>query len=490
MQKTLLKGKKNRLIQRNTFLLDELSFILAFFLAIAIRYDAIRAWKDYNNGIYISMIVTVLLFYVIVFSVYDIRRPVIVEMDPAENLIKLFKNRFLLYLLTIVYFYFTQKTVLTSRIVMTLFLIFSVVLGYVLRMVYRRYYIRKYGIPSGVRDYEIRLNDSVLQDPDYINGVIDKVKSGAFDCVLVIQGDASDQDTREILKKLESAGVRSYLSLDSMSYEVRSGIVQDIGSHAVIPAFVRSDRAEIFGVSYCIARTEEAVHHVLEHLEEFKGRYICFSNVHTTVMAKENPQYAAILNEAACVFPDGTPIAKLQSKQGHESAERVAGPDFMANMFRDTMDGRVSHYFYGSKPETLEMLKAELTRKYPGINIKGMYSPPFRALDPKEDEDVIRRINESGADIVWIGLGAPKQEQWMNAHKGRINGVMMGVGAGFDFHAGTIQRAPVWLQKIGLEWLYRLIRDPGRLLNRYLVTNNKFFWYLLKEKLSDRKHND
>ena len=154
------------------------------------------------------------------------------------------------------------------------------------------------------------------------------------------------------------------------------------------------------------------------------------------------------------------------------------------------MDGRVSHYFYGSKPETLEMLKAELTRKYPGINIKGMYSPPFRALDSKEDEEVIRRINESGADIVWIGLGAPKQEQWMNAHKGRINGVMMGVGAGFDFHAGTIQRAPVWLQKIGLEWLYRLIRDPGRLLNRYLVTNNKFFWYLLKEKLSDRKHND
>lgn len=111
-----------------------------------------------------------------------------------------------------------------------------------------------------------------------------------------------------------------------------------------------------------------------------------------------------------------------------------------------------------------------------------MYSPPFRELSGKEDEEDICRINESGADIVWVGLGAPKQEKWMNAHAGKINAVMMGVGAGFDFHAGTIDRAPVWVQRIGLEWLYRLFQDPGRLFKRYFVTNIKFFWYLFTDK--------
>ncbi len=108
-----------------------------------------------------------------------------------------------------------------------------------------------------------------------------------------------------------------------------------------------------------------------------------------------------------------------------------------------------------------------------------MYSPPFRKLTEEEDAADVKRINESGADIVWIGLGAPKQENWMRQHKDKINGVMMGVGAGFDFHAGTIDRAPVWIQKIGFEWLYRLFQDPGRLFKRYFVTNIKFFWYLL-----------
>ncbi|WP_243111921.1 WecB/TagA/CpsF family glycosyltransferase [Butyrivibrio sp. CB08] len=198
-------------------------------------------------------------------------------------------------------------------------------------------------------------------------------------------------------------------------------------------------------------------------------------------MAKENTEYCNILNAAALTYPDGAPVAKLQRKRKHPEAKRVAGPDFMDLMFKATADGTVKHYFYGSKLETLEALKRNLIKKYPNLNICGMYSPPFRPLSPEEDDEAISRINDSDADIIWIGLGAPKQEQWMNAHKGKFNGVMMGVGAGFDFHAGTIQRAPVWVQKIGLEWLYRLTRDPKRLFMRYLVTNTKFFWYLLTE---------
>ncbi|MCR5671130.1 MAG: WecB/TagA/CpsF family glycosyltransferase [Butyrivibrio sp.] len=195
-------------------------------------------------------------------------------------------------------------------------------------------------------------------------------------------------------------------------------------------------------------------------------------------MARENREYADVLNSSAFTFPDGNPIAQLQRKRGVIGAERVAGPDFMEHMFRDTQDGRISHFFYGASQETLDALKERLEKKYPGIVIKGLYSPPFRALSDEEDAADVDMINDSGADIVWIGLGAPKQEKWMQAHKGRIKGVMMGVGAGFDFHAGTIKRAPKWIQKVGLEWLYRLFQDPGRLIKRYLVTNIKFLWYL------------
>ena len=196
----------------------------------------------------------------------------------------------------------------------------------------------------------------------------------------------------------------------------------------------------------------------------------------------ENADYKQVLNEAAFVFPDGKPIAFLQQKKGLIGAERVAGPDFMEHMFRDTQDGKISHFFYGSSQETLYALKDNLLRKYPGLNIKGMYSPPFRELSAEEDQADVDMLNNSGADIIWIGLGAPKQEKWMNAHEGKVSGVMMGVGAGFDFHAGTIKRAPKWIQKIGFEWLYRLFQDPGRLFKRYFVTNIKFMWYLLFRK--------
>ena len=269
------------------------------------------------------------------------------------------------------------------------------------------------------------------------------------------------------------------MSLGVGGYRVRSGIVTDISEYATIPGYIRKERFELFGVKFCVSRIEEAVHHVIGHLDRLKGEYICFSNVHTTVMAKENKEYADVLNGAAYVFPDGAPIARLEIKKGYQGVERVAGPDFMENMFRDTQYTGISHYFYGSTEETIESLKVRLAKQYPGLDVRGFYSPPFRPLTAEEDAEDIRRINESGADIVWIGLGAPKQEKWMNAHKGKINAVMMGVGAGFDFHAGTIQRAPKWMRRIGLEWLYRLIKDPVRLYKRYIVTNIKFAWYSL-----------
>jgi len=140
------------------------------------------------------------------------------------------------------------------------------------------------------------------------------------------------------------------------------------------------------------------------------------------------------------------------------------------------MDGSLSHFFYGSTEETISLLKENLEKKYPGMDIRGYYSPPFRELTAEEDEEIIRMLNASGADLIWIGLGAPKQEKWMAAHENRLSGVMLGVGAGFNFFAGNIKRAPVWVRKIGMEWLYRLFQDPKRLFKRYFESNIKFIW--------------
>ena len=134
------------------------------------------------------------------------------------------------------------------------------------------------------------------------------------------------------------------------------------------------------------------------------------------------------------------------------------------------------HYFYGSTEETLEKLYKALQRDYPGIQIAGMYSPPFRPLTEEENCLVVERINETQPDFVWIGLGAPKQERWMAEHQGKIKGFMVGVGAGFDYFAGNISRAPEWMQKTNLEWAYRLWQDPKRLFGRYWHTNTKFIW--------------
>lgn len=148
----------------------------------------------------------------------------------------------------------------------------------------------------------------------------------------------------------------------------------------------------------------------------------------------------------------------------------------MGEVFKTSAKKGYRHYFYGSKEETLEKLYQKLNENYPGIQIAGMYSPPFRPLTEEEDKAVIERINETKPDFVWVGLGAPKQERWMAAHQGEINGLMIGVGAGFDYYAENIKRAPMWMQKSNLEWLYRLIQDPKRLFKRYLVTNTKFIW--------------
>ncbi len=235
----------------------------------------------------------------------------------------------------------------------------------------------------------------------------------------------------------------------------------------------------ILGTNFTSVSLSEAARLIISGDEKLSGGYVCFSNVHTTVMAHDSAQYRDILNSSVYTFPDGAPIAKLMRRMGCKDAERVAGPDLMTEVFalcdRDPASG--SHFFYGSGEKTLSLLRTRLNEKYPNLKIAGMFSPPFRKLAPEEDAEYTEMIRGSGARYIWVGLGAPKQERWMAAHAGMFKGVMLGVGAGFDFHAGTVERAPVFMQKAGLEWLYRLFKDPKRLFKRYLVTNTKFIVY-------------
>ena len=244
---------------------------------------------------------------------------------------------------------------------------------------------------------------------------------------------------------------------------------------------------EILKTNINILDMDKTVVFLDEHLEEIRGEYVCVSNVHTTVMSYRDEAYRKVQNGSVLNLPDGKPLSITQKKMGYAKAERVPGPDLMPRMFALSEEKGYRHYFYGSTQETLDKLVANLKERFPKMQIAGSYSPPFRPLTEEEDRQVIDRINETRPDFIWVGLGAPKQENWMAAHQGKVTGVMFGVGAGFDFHAGTVKRAPKWMQELCAEWLWRMLQDPKRLLPRYLDTNFSFLVYRHKEKRIKQK---
>lgn len=247
----------------------------------------------------------------------------------------------------------------------------------------------------------------------------------------------------------------------------------------------KMQHCEILKTNINVTNMHETLTYIETHKDELRGKYICVSNVHTTVMSYEDEKYREIQNSAAMALPDGAPLSAYSRKKGYKNAKRVTGPDLMLEIFNVSHQKKYKHFFYGSTQTTLDKMKAVIERDYPGMEIAGMYSPPFRELTEEEDKAVINMINESDADLIWVGLGAPKQEYWMYDHKDKVNGIMIGVGAGFDYLAGYIKRAPKWMQRISLEWVYRLMQDPKRLGKRYFTTNIKFFKFLHQENKVD-----
>lgn len=246
---------------------------------------------------------------------------------------------------------------------------------------------------------------------------------------------------------------------------------------------------KILNTNINITNMQDTVRYLTENLEELRGNYICVSNVYTTIMSFRDKNYNAVQNGGAMALPDGKPLSIVCHGRGFYDAERVPEPDLMLEIFEISKEKGYRHYFYGSSQETLDKLKKRLLVDYPWLTIAGMYSPPYQPLTDQEDREAIKRINAAKPDFIWVALGAPKQEIWMHEHQFQVDGIMLGVGAAFDFFAGTAKRAPNWMQELCLEWLYRLTQDPKRLFGRYLTTNTSFLFQVWKENRRYRKEN-
>lgn len=203
--------------------------------------------------------------------------------------------------------------------------------------------------------------------------------------------------------------------------------------------------------------------------------FVCFRDVHGVMACQEDEGLKRIHDDAGLVCPDGMPLVWLGRVMGYGEISRVCGPDLMLALCAHSLERNYRHFLYGGKSGVPQRLAKRLQLQFPGLKIVGHYSPPFRPLTEAEDREVVRQINESKADIVWVGLSTPKQEQWMADHIGRLSApVLLGVGAAFDYHSGKLVRAPWWMQRSGLEWLYRLMSEPRRLWRRYLIMAPRF----------------
>ncbi|WP_299794745.1 WecB/TagA/CpsF family glycosyltransferase [Ramlibacter sp.] len=215
-----------------------------------------------------------------------------------------------------------------------------------------------------------------------------------------------------------------------------------------------------------------------------ESRSVFACNVHSIVTATQDEVHHEALSRADMVTPDGAPVAWSLRAFTHMPQMRIDGPTLMWRLCEQAASAGTPIFLFGSTDETLAKLVARLRREWPNLRIAGTMSPPFRAMTVQEDEEIIRQINASGAKMLFVGMGCPKQEKWIDAHRGKIGCVMLGVGAAFDYHAGTIKRAPDWVRQAGMEWLFRLAAEPRRLWRRYFYTNSIFIWLSIRSVLS------
>lgn len=229
-----------------------------------------------------------------------------------------------------------------------------------------------------------------------------------------------------------------------------------------------------------------AISEIIDLAKNRVSSYSCFANVHMIIESYKNSSFKKIVNDSTFSFPDGMPLVFAFKALYGIKQERIAGIDFMLDVLRECEKKQLSIFIFGSSEVVLETLVKNISKDFPDLIIAGKLSPPFREFSESEDVFFIEAINDSGANIVFVSLGCPKQEIWMANHHRKIKAPLLGVGAAFEIHAKLIKRAPRWMQKTGLEWLFRFIQEPGRLWKRYMLTNSLFVFLLIKEIMTVR----
>lgn len=239
-------------------------------------------------------------------------------------------------------------------------------------------------------------------------------------------------------------------------------------------------RVDVLGVGVSAIDMALAVTTIDNWITTREQHYVCVTGVHGVMESQRDETLRRIHNSAGLVTPDGMPLVWLSRLHGYRQVDRVYGPDLMLALCEASEHRGYSHFFYGGADGVVARLSLRLRERFPRLNIVGTFTPPFRPLTPEERSMVVSTINQSGADIVWVGLSTPKQERWMAEHIGLLTPpVLIGVGAAFDFHAGVKKQAPRWMQRSGLEWSYRLMTEPRRLWRRYLGNNSAFLWRIM-----------
>ncbi|MDQ3130585.1 MAG: WecB/TagA/CpsF family glycosyltransferase [Acidobacteriota bacterium] len=237
-----------------------------------------------------------------------------------------------------------------------------------------------------------------------------------------------------------------------------------------------SNRVRVVSLLPDVVTHESVIQKIAELVENGKGGYVCFSTVHMVMEGYDDPEYAEKVNAADLIVTDGMPLVWMQKLQGEKTASRVRGSDLMISLCRYAEKNGLSVGFYGGRQEIIDAVKERAAKEMPKLKIVYAFSPPFRSLNVEEDAIMTTEINRAAPDILFAGLGCPKQENWMWAHKDKLKTVMLGVGAAFDFYAGNLKQSPEWMGKLGLEWLFRLTQEPKRLWKRYLILNPRFMW--------------
>ncbi len=258
------------------------------------------------------------------------------------------------------------------------------------------------------------------------------------------------------------------------------------GDHIAGPAV---ERVNVLGVGISVLSLESAAQVMGRALDDGRKGYIAVTGVHGVTEAQEDPEFRGILNGAFLCTPDGMPMVWLTRWAGHRESTRVYGPDLMELICARGISKGWRHFFYGGAPGVADLLKAKLQTRFPGLEVVGTHTPPFRSLNEGEEKALAEAVAKARPDFFWVGLSTPKQERFMAAYLPRLDAkLMVGVGAAFDFHAGKVRQAPRWIQRSGLEWAYRVCQEPRRLWRRYARNNPLFVGRVLLQQSGLRKY--